>query len=192
MKRFIFLSVVLLIAVQSVSCLAKPQAEGGGTTEYTPDDGFVFRGLSLNGEIGDLSVSDDVPLEMTFGFSPNPCEYNMSLILETQFATDSPETLDFSIEYQASTFGLGQMFQAWDWNTNFWIDFDGGYCGPFNAAIPFLNEGVYTFDLTQFIPGIVEEGTGRVRFRTVANRTGFLLNWPPTISYDRIWWTTTE
>jgi hypothetical protein len=165
---------------------------GDETTEYAPDHAWIFRGIVKNGSVEDLNVSDDQRLVLWRHVSPNPCEANWSITVETHFATDTPETLSFSIESHANTPNIGQGIAVWNWKTGWYsIYFDFSGCYPF-GPVPAFKDGIYTIDLTDFIDDIVESGTGRIRVRTRANLNGPILLWRPTIAFDRMWWTTTE
>ncbi len=152
--------------------------------EATPPDGFdAFRGFYDSGTLEDVLASDDNDLCYEPGIVLNPTEAPVTLDFLGTLPTDSPASLDVTIESSANTVGLELTISFWNFNTNSW-DVVGTDTQSFNA------DTVRTFAGNP--ADHVEPGTGEVRTRYEVRQTGIIFVFPWQDCVDHVFWTTTN
>ncbi len=154
-----------------------------GTTDCIvgPVEFSAFRGFYDSGDLGSLLDSDDDKLCYEPGIVLNPTEAPVTLDFTGTLSTDSPSTLDVTIESSANTVGLELTISFWNYNTNSW-DVVGTDTQSLNT------DTVRTFagNPTDHI----EAGTGEVRTRYEVRQAGIIFQFPWTDCIDHVFWTT--
>ena len=152
-------------------------------TTTTPDSFDAFRGFHESGALDDVLASDDDKLCYNPGIVLDPSEAPVTLDFVGTLPSDSPATLDVTIESTANTVGLELTFSFWNYNANSW-DVVG-------TAIQSLNaDTVRTFAGNP--ADHVEAGTGEVRTRYEVRVVSFIFLFPWLDCVDHVFWTTTE
>ena len=154
-------------------------AVAGATTP--PDSFSAFRGFLVSGGLADVLESDDNDLCHNPGIVLNPSEAPITLDFEGTLPSDSPASLEVTIESTANTVGLELTVSFWNYNTDSW-DVVG-------TATQSLNN-----DVARTYPGNpadhVEPGTGAVMTRYEVRVVSFIFQFPWTDCIDHVFWTT--
>ncbi len=149
----------------------------------TPGSFSAFRGFFASGTLADLLESDDSDLCYNPGIVLDATEAPVTLDFVGTLPTDSPATLDVTIESSANTVGLRLRFSFWNFNTESW-DVVGTDTQTLNT------------DTVRKFAGIpadhVEAGTGEVRTRYEVRQVSFIFLFPWLDCVDRVVWTITS
>ena len=149
----------------------------------TPIDFNAFRGFYDSGDLDSLLESDDDKLCYNPGITLSQTEAPITLDFTGTLPTDSPASLDVTIESAANTVGLELTISFWNYNTNSW-DVVG-------VAGQSLND-----DMVRTFAGVpadhVEPGTGEVRTRYEVRVVSFIFVFPWLDCVDHVFWTTTN
>ena len=151
-----------------------------GMAATTPDSFSAFRGFLDSGTLDDVLESDDSDLCHNPGIVLNPAEAPITLDFVGILPSDSPATLDVTIESSANTVGLELTISFWNYNTNSW-DVVGTDMQSLNS------DTVRTFAGTP--ADHVEAGTGEVRTRYEVRVVSFIFLFPWTDCVDQVFWT---
>ena len=146
-----------------------------------PDDFSAFRGFYDSGDLDSLLESDDDKLCYEPGIVLFPTEAPVTLDFTGTLPTDSPASLDVTIESSANTVGLELTFSFWNYNSASW-DIVGTDTQSLNT------DTVRTFAGNP--ADHVESGTGQVRTRYEVRVVSFIFLFPWTDCIDHVFWTT--
>ncbi len=153
------------------------------STTTPPVDFSAFRGFYVSGDLDSLLDSDDDKLCYNPGIVLFPTEAPVTLDFTGTLPTDSPPSLDVTIESSANTVGLELTISNWNYNTNSW-DVVGTDTQSLNA------------DTVRTFAGVpadhVEPGTGEVRTRYEVRAVSFIFLFPWLDCVDHVFWTTTN
>ena len=147
-----------------------------------PSEFTVFRGIQLDGTLVDALESDDSRLRFNPGFITNSTEAPVWLIFDAALASDSPSSLEISVESQAGTPGLTGALEAFNWGSNAYEIVDV-------SAASFNTDTVVSVDVSSDISNYVQTGSGAVRSRIGWRQTGFTINFPWEVRLDQMVWT---
>ena len=145
----------------------------GGGGFVPPAQYTVFRGIELNGAIGDYSTSDDVRASYNPGFVINNTEAPVWLV----FDGNAAGATSFRVESQAGTPGLTYTMEAFNFVTG-QLEVIGTQDESFN------NDVVTTFP----IGADNVDTNGDVRSRVGWRQTGFTINFPWVVQVDQVGW----
>ena len=84
----------------------------------------VYRGVIASGGLSDLLQVDGKRLAVNFGPTLNTSESPVTLRLDATAPTQTAASLRFFIDAQASTPGLTQVVELWDYTANAWVQID--------------------------------------------------------------------
>ncbi|HLK14532.1 MAG TPA: hypothetical protein VKT78_06980, partial [Fimbriimonadaceae bacterium] len=90
----------------------------------------VFRGVVVSGGLPQLLQSDDDRLVVNSGPTLNTSESPVILQLASTAPNPTATALRFFIESQASTPGLTQVVELWDYNASGWVQVDSRPVSP--------------------------------------------------------------
>ena len=155
---------------------------GSGVATVEPSEFTVFRGIQLDGTLVDALESDDSRLRFNPGFITNSTEAPVWLIFDAALASDSPSSLEISVESQAGTPGLTGALEAFNWGSNAYEIVDV-------SAASFNTDTVVSVDVSSDISNYVQTGSGAVRSRIGWRQTGFTINFPWEVRLDQMVWT---
>ena len=162
-------------------------AEESGTlaeASTTPPDEFsAFRGFLVSGTLDDVLASDDNDLCYNPGITIFPSEAPVTLDFFGTLPSDSPLTLDVTIESSANTVGLELTFSFWNYFTSSW-DIVGTDMQSLNV------DTVRTFAGNPMEH--VEPITGEVKTRYEVRQVGIVFIFPWEDCVDHVFWTTTN
>jgi hypothetical protein len=145
----------------------------------------VLRGIQLGGDLADTKAADDLYLKFNSGFKVNSGEPQVWIEFESHLPSDSPAFLGVTLEGHASTVGLTQTIEMFNWNT-------GQYQQVDSVAASWNNDSIVTVDLTGNIPDYVQAESGAVKTRMGWKQTGIVLSYPWTINIDQVAWSITN
>lgn len=93
-------------------------------TTVAPTSLNLFRGIAISGGLGELATSDDQRYIVRNGLVANGGESPITLDLSATAPSATLGSLKFVLEGQASTTGLNQSIDLWDWTTSAWVTID--------------------------------------------------------------------
>ena len=163
------------VSIDLVSC--EPEV-----VQVVPGALNVFRGFLVDGVLANAFESDDSRLNFNPGFVLNASEAPIWLIFDADLTSDSPSSLELTVESQAGTPGLTGTLEAFNWNSDTYDVIDVS-----NAN--FNTDTVVSVDLSSDISDYVQSGTGAVRSRIGWRRTGFTVVFPWEVRLDQLVWT---
>ena len=163
------------VSIDLVSC--EPEV-----VQVVPGALNVFRGFLVDGVLANAFESDDSRLNFNPGFVLNASEAPIWLIFDADLTSDSPSSLELTVESQAGTPGLTGTLEAFNWNSDTYDVIDVS-----NAN--FNTDTVVSVDLSSDISDYVQSGTGAVRSRIGWRRTGFTVVFPWEVRLDHLVWT---
>jgi hypothetical protein len=155
-----------------------------GGNRIVPDEFMVARGIQIAGDLSDVQESDDSYLKFNPGITLNSTEPPVWIVFDGTLPTDSPASLEVTLEAQANTSGLTQTIEM--------FDYISGQYDQVDAQAATNNDSIATVDLTADISDYVESGTGAVKTRVGWRATGPVALYPLTICIDQVVWTVTQ
>ncbi|MCC6404685.1 MAG: hypothetical protein IT207_11820 [Fimbriimonadaceae bacterium] len=150
----------------------------------TPLGFTVFRGQTLSGGLAELTASDDQRLVVRKGVVANSNESPVTV----DFTAVAPQTIASSIQIEleagASTTGLSQKIQAFDYDAGAWVDLDERAA---TTADQITNVTIST-NVSRFIRPSDRE----IKLRALYRQVGPVLMSQWTVGFDLVRWTTSQ
>ena len=174
--------------IQVFSNVAQEYALAWRVAEFTdvaPESLDVVRGIQESGTIEDTMVSDDSYLNMNPGFTLNESESPVWLEFETVATSGHPNGLRFEMESNVSTPNLEQTVEFYNEATDEFDVVSVG-TGSFNAD-SVISVDYDGGDLFRYL-----DSNQTMRTRVSWRGVGFLINFPWTVSIDRVGWQVSE
>ena len=157
--------------------------EFSGPEILPPTNYLVFRGILVAGALPEAVESDDNYLQFHPGLTLNSLEPPVWLVFESTLASPTPDSFSVAIEANATTPGLTQQVEIFNFAT-------GRYETMGQAATSFNNDSVMNIDITAGATEYVEPEASIVRTRIGWRATGFTIAFPWTVRLDQIVWQT--
>lgn len=166
--------------MKKVACLfALAASVAAFAVLVVPQQMSLVRGRIVSGNLGSLFQSDDNRLVLAPGPTVVGYETPLDLRLSALCSTESPQRLLLTIESRATSPGLIQYVEMWEWSSGMWVEVD-------QRALS-LTDTRSTIDIPtcwRFAKPV----TGEMRLRYwVGNRTPVAVpNW--TVLLDEVVW----
>ena len=160
-------------------------AVGDLPTAYAPSSFEVFRGSLLEGDLADITDSDDAVMRLNPGFTLLSTEAPLWLIFDSSLSQDTPASLALKIESNANTPNLECVAELFNFDSNEY-EVVGQFIAEFNSDS--IVELIASGDPARF----VESGSSAVRSRVGWYKVGFTLVFPWQINLDQVVWLATE
>lgn len=148
----------------------------------TPASLNVFRGVTVSGNLASLATIDKNYLAVHAGFTTSPSESPIQLIIGGTSNLASASNLEVDVTGHASTGGLTQYVEAYNWTTSAYVLID-------SRAAPTADA---TIKLTVANPNqYIQSGTKAVQVRVRYSQTGFTTGFPWQTNVDQVIWRVT-
>ena len=158
---------------------------GGAVYKLVPATVFptkltVYRGFVIAGGLPELLQSDDKRLVVNPGVTLNSVESPVTLRLDTTAPSQTATALRFFLEAQASTTGLTQVVELWDYTANAWVQIDSRGASPnVDARIVLLVANPNNF---------IQSGTRAMRAQIRYFQSGPIASFPWQVRVDQSVW----
>jgi len=158
------------------------ECDEGGVTVF-PDDLEIVRGQLLSGGLADLYQSDDSALVVQLGFVLAATEPPVWLVVEGTADTAAPAKLKFALEARATSVGLTQRIELYNFVTESYEEMDAGPASTTDSTI----EVSVADDPARFIDPL----TRKMRAQLTWKAAGPVTLYPWQVAADRSVWTIT-
>jgi glucose/arabinose dehydrogenase len=143
----------------------------------------IFRGANIGGDLTSTYLSDDRYMRFSEGPILLPNDVAISLVFDGVLPSDSPSEHQIVLESQASTIGLANTVETWNWTTNSYDVVD-------QSAATSGIDSVRLIDLSSSNRQYVQDGSGAVRARLSWRRSGTIAIFPWEVKIDQMVWMT--
>ena len=140
----------------------------------------VYRGILISGGLSELSQSDDNRLIASGGPTLNTKESPITLRLDATAPSQTAASLRFYLEAQASTPGLTQVLELWDYTASAWVQID--------ARPATWNLDTRTAFLVSNPNNFIQSGTRAMRAQVRYYQNGPTLTFPWRARIDQAVW----
>ncbi|MGE0001178.1 MAG: hypothetical protein AB7F50_01510 [Fimbriimonadaceae bacterium] len=161
------------------------QATVTASNAQTPPLAFsVFRGQTLTGGLADLAVSDDQRLVVRKGIVANGTESPVTVDFTAQAPQTIADSIQIELEAGASTTGLSQKIQAYDYDAGAWVDLDERA-----ATVP---DQITNVTIATNVSRFIRPSDREIKVRALYRQVGPVLMSQWTVSFDFLRWTTSQ
>jgi hypothetical protein len=152
-------------------------------TAFAPASMTLERGILFAGNVASLADSDDSRAQFRPGVTFSTSEAPIRIRLDAVSPIVNPGTMRIVVESQASGAGILQTIEAFDYDTNAWVQIDAR-----NTTAN--TDGTVDLPLTN--PDRFVDGSGNVSMRLHYKPTAPLFTFPWSSSVDKVGWIVTN
>jgi len=150
----------------------------------SPLDFELVRGVLISGGLDELYLSDDARLVAQAGIVLEASEPPVWIVLDAQAPEAAPQELKFALEAMASTPGLTQRVELYNYDSESFEEVDARAATTSDSLV----EVVITDNPARFIDPETLQVSAQVTWKATAPVT----SWPWQVRVDQVYWFTTE
>lgn len=143
-------------------------------TSYT-----LFRGVGISGGLQSLAFIDGDYLVARNGFTLSPSEAPLQVIVNGTSSVANPSNLELTVTAHASTPGLTQSVDLWDYQASAWVSASSQAATTLDSTVVSVPSNASRF---------VQAGTLAMKARVSWKQTGFTLSSSWRAAVDQIGW----